>query len=63
MTLVIWKKGDSSVYYKMVKGSYYNYRVGLVNQYGHEVLFVLPNVYHYERKLSFIEKIRRLKNL
>lgn len=62
MTLVIWKKGDSSVYYKLVKGSYYKYQVGLVNQYGHEVLFVLPNVYHYERKLSFREKLRRLKN-
>lgn len=59
MSIVIWKKRDSSVYYKIVKGSYYKYREGLENQYGHVVLYVIPNVYQYIPRLSFKEKCKK----
>lgn len=59
MTIVIWKKMDSSVYYKFVKHQYYRYEVGLKNQYGHEVLYVIPYVYHYIPSLSFKDKCKK----
>lgn len=59
MTVVVWKKGDDSIYYRMVTGYYAKYEVGYKNQYGHEVLCVIPNVYHSIPKLSFKEKCRK----
>ena len=59
MTIVIWKKRDSSIYYRLVRGYYAKYEVGYKNQYGHEVISVLPNVYQYVPKLSFKEKCKK----
>ena len=44
MCIVIWKKRDSSLYYRVVKETYKKYFVGDSNQYGHEVLFIIRDV-------------------
>ena len=59
MSIVVWKKRDNSVYVKCVKGHYAPYEVGYRNQYGHEVISVMPNVYQYIPKLSFKDKCKK----
>lgn len=59
MCIVIWKKRDSSLYYRVVKETYKKYFVGDSNQYGHEVLFVIRDVLPYYKKLPFFKKIKR----
>lgn len=69
MCIVIWKKRDSSMYYRVVKKTYkFQYPVGYFNQYGHEVIFVIDNVYtsgyDYSFKQRFKHKmIKCLRNL
>ena len=59
MCIVIWKKRDSSLYYRVVKETYKKYFVGMTNQYGHEVLFIVPKLYPYEKKLPFKTMVKR----
>lgn len=53
MKIVIWKRKDNTFYYKMVKGFYGDYHVGYVNQYGHQVVHTIDNVYVINPKMSF----------
>lgn len=59
MCIVIWKKRDSSLYYRVVKKTYkFNYPVGYFNQYGHEVIFVIDNVYESSYDDSFKRRLK-----
>ena len=59
MCIVIWKKRDSSIYYRIVKKTYlFNYPIGYTNQYGHQVLFVIDNVYSSNYDYSFKKKLK-----
>lgn len=59
MCIVIWKKRDSSLYYRVVKKSYrFSYPIGYFNQYGHEVVFVIDNVYTSRDDYSFKQKFK-----
>lgn len=59
MCIVIWRKGDSTMYYRVVKETYKKYFEGMTNQYGHTVLYVIPNLYPLYRKLPFFKRIKR----
>ena len=40
--ITFWlNKNDNSYYYKKVKGTYMKYEVGYINQYNHELIFVI----------------------
>ena len=68
--LVIWyNPNNNTYYYKFTKGCYYNYQVGLVNQYNHIVIlvieineFLFPRYYKVDyRKRIVSSMIRFLK--
>lgn len=59
MCIVIWRKGDSSLYYRVVKNTYiYKYPIGYHNQYGHEVIFTIDNVYTSMGKSTFKKRLK-----
>lgn len=48
--LVIWFNPNKNVYYyKKIRGTYYNYSIGLKNQYGHVVVLVIELEYESRR--------------
>ncbi len=59
---VIWKNlNNNTYYYKYVKGYYYDYKIGLMNQYNHIVVlvidlseFVSPKAYSVSYRKKFI---------
>lgn len=43
MVLVVWlNKNNRKYYYKISKQTYVSYQVGYINQYGHEVVLIVP---------------------
>ena len=61
MQLIVWKKGDNSFYYKLVRGTYTRYYVGFKNRYNHEVVYMIDKVYVLSNEPSFKQKcIKRI---
>ena len=58
MCIVIWKRRDSSLYYRVVRGTYKNYFIGYENQYHHKVVFIINNVYISNKDYSFKAKCK-----
>ena len=59
MSIVVWKRRDSSLYYRIVRGTYKRYFVGYENQYHHKVVFIINNVYTSNNDLSFRTKCKK----
>ncbi|MDD6224162.1 MAG: hypothetical protein PUB18_04085 [bacterium] len=69
--VIVWKNlNKNTYYYKIVKGTYKNYFIGYVNQYNHEVIIIIDNIYlsSYKvpikkkvltRAISFLQKLNR----
>ena len=67
--LIIWYNPNKDIYYhKFVWGWYCNYKVGYINGYGHEVVYILelPSFYRLslfqralKRTIRFLEKFER----
>lgn len=67
--LIIWYNPNKDIYYhKIVWGWYCNYKVGYINGYGHEVIYILdlPSYYRpslaqraLKRLIRFLEKFER----
>lgn len=63
---VIWKNKDS-YYYKLSKFTYKRYFVGFKNQYGHEVILIIPfkiikNSFFKKISMSLLKFLKRLEN-
>lgn len=51
--IVVWfNPHKKTYYYKMVKCTYRNYKIGDNNSYGHKILFIIDNVYVLKPKIS-----------
>lgn len=47
--IVIWcNPYKKEFYYKIVKHRYLDYRVGMVNSYGHFIVLIIPNIKYLE---------------
>lgn len=55
--LVVWHKlKDDSYYYRIVSGNYANYRLGFKNQYDHEVVLIIDDIFYREPTKKSIKK-------
>lgn len=58
--IVVWHNLNKDTYYhKIIKGVYGNHYVGYVNQYNHEIIDIIPNVYFEKSKVSIKRKVLR----
>lgn len=48
MLVIFHNHNNKSYYYKMLKGTYKTYKVGDFNQYNHEVVLIIEDVYFYK---------------
>ena len=56
--IVVWHNLNKDIYYhKIVKGTYKIYFVGYKNQYNHEIVDLIPNIYLNNSKASFKKKV------
>ena len=51
--LIIWRKPDNTYYWRVIKKNY-NYYVGFINQYGHEVILIVDifKNFFYKEKIK-----------
>lgn len=55
--LIVWHKPkDDSYYYRIVNGTYAEYRVGFQNNYGHEVCLIIDDIWYREPTKKSIKK-------
>lgn len=55
--LIIWHKPkDDSYYYRIVNGTYSQYRVGFKNQYEHVIVLVIDDIWYREPQKKSIKK-------
>ena len=53
---IIWHNlNNNTYYYKYVKGMYYNYKIGLINQYNHEVILIIDLSHFIKYKKTFVD--------
>jgi len=58
--IVIWHNLNKDIYYyKIIKGTYFDYAPGYINQYNHEIVCVIKNIYTEYRKITFREKVSK----
>lgn len=58
---IIWHNLNNDTYYfKFIKGSYYNYTIGLKNQYNHEVILIINLSDYVKYKNTFVDYKRAL---
>ena len=56
--VVVWHNLKKDTYYhKIIKGLYKNYYVGYINQYNHEIIDIIPNVYLKKNKVPLRKKV------
>lgn len=57
--LIVWFNPNKNIYYyKLVRGTYSQYRVGFKNQYGHEVVLIIDDVlYHKPSKKPIKQRV------
>lgn len=48
---------DGSYYHRTVKFTYKNYKIGEKNQYNHQIVLIIPDVYLYKYKVSLLKKV------
>lgn len=57
--IVIWKKQNNIYYYRIIKGHYFDYKVGYKNQYDHEIVLIIDSLEYRIRKSSKKQKIKK----
>lgn len=61
MKLLIYHNlNNDSYYYKINHGTYKDYRVGDRNQYDHEIILIIENIYLEQYKISKFSKLKRM---
>ena len=56
--IVVWHNLSKDTYYhKIIKGFYKNYYIGYINQYNHEIIDIIPNVYLKNYKVPLRKKV------
>lgn len=56
--IIVWyNPNKKTYYYKIVSGFYRDYKVGLKNNYGHEIVIIIKGVYTLKPRLSLKTKI------
>lgn len=55
--LVVWHNSKKdSYYYRIVSGNYVEYRVGFKNQYDHEIVLIIDDIFYREPQKKSIKK-------
>lgn len=56
--IIVWHNlNKNTYYYKIIKGTYKKYSVGYINQYNHEVILIIDNIYTEIYKVSKRKKV------
>ncbi len=56
--IVVWHNLNKDIYYhKIIKGTYGTYYIGYINQYNHEIIDIIPNIYLESHKVSLKNKV------
>ena len=53
---IIWHNLNNDTYYfKYVKGMYYDYKIGLINQYNHEVILIIDVSRYFNYRKTIVD--------
>lgn len=53
---IVWHNLNKDTYYfKFVKHSYYDYKIGLINQYNHEVILIINLCDYITIRCNFVD--------
>ena len=58
--IIVWHNLNKDIfYYKIVKGYYTDYKIGYKNQYNHEVILIIDDVYFETYKIPLKKRLLR----
>lgn len=56
--VIVWHNlNKNTYYYKIIRGTYNEYRVGYINHYNHKIIVIVEDIYLHEYKVPLRKRV------